>query len=239
MKNISALILIVAMAMISCTKESKEEPYNPDGSPITQAQALEIVKEDIDEYDMVYVTSAIARKNMVLDIPMDGSRVVKVPCDSWIVAIDSDPLANGGQKWLYIYVDAYTGNADKESWEWGMPWQEGIEFICVKNTFAGITKSEMKISCNSYSYSLMESGDSMSNNWAVIISGGANPILNHERYWNNCSAMYKCLRNVYNYRRDRIFVIMSDGKSESLDQRHLISGAYRSSRRNTLFPCRS
>ena len=228
MKNISALILIVAMAMISCTKESKEEPYNPDGSPITQAQALEIVKEEIDEYDMVYVTSAIARKNMVLDIPMDGSRVVKVPCDSWIVAIDSDPLANGGQKWLYIYVDAYTGNADKESWEWGMPWQEGIEFICVKNTFAGITKSEMKISCNSYSYSLMESGDSMSNNWAVIISGGANPILNHERYWNNCSAMYKCLRNVYNYRRDRIFVLMSDGVSSDPD-RHLNNGWYESS----------
>ncbi len=183
------------MAMISCTKESKEEPYNSDGSPITQAQALEIVKEEIDEYDMVYVTSAIARKNMVLDISMDGSRVVKVPCDSWIVAIDSDPLANGGQKWLYIYVDAYTGNADKESWEWGMPWQEEIEFICVKNTFAGITKSEMKISCNSYSYSLMESGDSMSNNWAVIISGGANPGLNYVRYRNNCSAMYKCPRN--------------------------------------------
>lgn len=228
MKRILPFVFAAIMMAISCTKENNDEPYNPDGSPITQAQALEIVKEEIDEYDMVYVTSAIARKNMVLDIPMDGSRVVKVPCDSWIVAIDSDPLANGGQKWLYIYVDAYTGNADKESWEWGMPWQEGIEFICVKNTFAGITKSEMKISCNSYSYSLMESGDSMSNNWAVIISGGANPILNHERYWNNCSAMYKCLRNVYNYRRDRIFVLMSDGVSSDPD-RHLNNGWYESS----------
>ena len=232
MKRILTFVLAVAMVAISCTKEKEnnEGPYNPDGSPITQAQALEIVKEDIDQYELVYVTTAIAKKNMILDIPMDGSRVVKVPCDSWIVAIDSDPWANGGQKWLYIYVDAYTGNADKESWEWGMPWQEGIEFICVKNTVLGSTETEMDIPFNSYSYGkkLMESGDNMSDNWAVIISGGANPILNYERYWNNCSAMYKCLRNVYNYRRDRIFVLMSDGVSSESD-RHLNIGWYESS----------
>ena len=232
MKRILTFVLAAAMVAVSCTKEKKnnDEPYNPDGSPITQAQALEIVKEDIDQYELVYVTTAIAKKNMILDIPMDGSRVVKVPCDSWIVAIDSDPWANGGQKWLYIYVDAYTGNADKESWEWGMPWQEGIEFICVKNTVLGSTETEMDIPFNSYSYGkkLMESGDNMSDNWAVIISGGANPILNYERYWNNCSAMYKCLRNVYNYRRDRIFVLMSDGVSSESD-RHLNIGWYESS----------
>ena len=152
MKKILTFVLAAIMMAISCTKENNEEPYNPDGSPITQAQALEIVKEDIDQYELVYVTTAIAKKNMILDIPMDGSRVVKVPCDSWIVAIDSDPWANGGQKWLYIYVDAYTGNADKESWEWGMPWQEGIEFICVKNTVLGSTETEMDIPFNSYSY---------------------------------------------------------------------------------------
>ena len=88
----------------------------------------------------------------------------------------------------------------------------------------------MDIPFNSYSYGkkLMESGDNMSDNWAVIISGGANPILNYERYWNNCSAMYKCLRNVYNYRRDRIFVLMSDGVSSESD-RHLNIGWYESS----------
>ena len=79
MKRILPFVFAAIMMAISCTKENNDEPYNPDGSPITQAQALEIVKEEIDEYDMVYVTSAIARKNMVLDIPMDGSRVVDLP----------------------------------------------------------------------------------------------------------------------------------------------------------------
>ena len=49
MKRILTFVLAATMMAISCTKENNDEPYNPDGSPITQAQALEIVKEEIDE----------------------------------------------------------------------------------------------------------------------------------------------------------------------------------------------
>ena len=56
MKRVSPLFFAFMMAIVSCTKESKDESYNPDGSLITQAQALEIVKEDIDQYDEVYVS---------------------------------------------------------------------------------------------------------------------------------------------------------------------------------------
>lgn len=67
MKRILPFVLAVAMVAISCTKESKEEPYNPDGSPITQAQALEIVKEDIDEYDLVFISKSIVDKGTKID----------------------------------------------------------------------------------------------------------------------------------------------------------------------------
>ncbi len=228
MKRVLTLILTIAMTVVSCTKEDKNEPYNPDGSPITQAQALEIVKEDIEQYDLVYVTESIVKKGTSFKPSLSVSREVKVQHDSWIVMIDSDPWANGGRKWIYIYVDAYTGNADDDSWEWGLPKDEDIDIECVKNDLSKYTVSEEQESC---SKSLMQTKavTSVSNNWAVIISGGANMKSNFERYWNDCSAVYKCLRNVYNYRRDRIFVIMSDGKSESLDQRHLIGGGYTSS----------
>ena len=33
----------------------------------------------------------------------------------------------------------------------------------------------------------------VSNNWAVIINGGWCKEMNHERYWNNCSEVYKRL----------------------------------------------
>ena len=230
MKRILSFVLAVAMMAISCTKEKENNggPYNPDGSPITQAQALEIVKEDIDEYDLVFISKSIVDKGTRIDT--FGEHNSSVPCESWVVIIDTDPWAGGGQKWLYIYVEAYTGNSDKDSWEWG--WPEGFEYVCVKNNLSELTKTLHLMSSDRPSLQglqLTKSTSQPSNNWAVIISGGRNLSYNYERYWNDCSAVYKCLRDVYNYRRDRIFVIMSDGKSESLDQHHLISGGYTSS----------
>jgi len=35
------------------------------------------------------------------------------------------------------------------------------------------------------------------NEYAVIISGGANPAYNYARYWNDCSAIYQALVNRY------------------------------------------
>ncbi len=229
MKRVLTLILTIAMTVVSCKKEdSNDEPYNPDGSPITQAQALEIVKEDIDQYDLVYASKSIVKKGTSFMPSLSISKKVKVQHDSWIVIIDSDPWANGGRKWIYIYVDAYTGNADDDSWEWGLPKNEDIDIECVKNDLSKYAVSDEQEFCLE---SLMQTKavTSVSNNWAVIINGGANMESNFERYWNDCSLIYKCLRNVYNYRRDRIIVIMSDGKSESLDRRHLISGGYSSS----------
>lgn len=229
MKRVLTLILTIAMAVVSCKKEdSNDEPYNPDGSPITQAQALEIVKEDIDEYDLVFISKSIVDKGTEIDTFFGHDSAV--PCESWVVIIDTNPWANGGRKYLYIYVDAYSGNSDKDSWEWG--WPEGFEYVCVKNNLSELAKTSDSMSSNKPSLQglpQIKSTSQPSNNWAVIISGGRNLSYNYERYWNDCSLIYKCLRNVYNYRRDRIFVIMSDGKSESLDQRRLISGGYTSS----------
>lgn len=194
MKNISALILIVAMAMISCNKESKDEPYNSDGSPITQAQALEIVKEEVDFYDVVYVSKSVVKKGT--KFRTFGDHYGQVPCDSWVVIINTEPAANSGPFWLYIYVDPYSGNADKDSWEWGLPDNVLMDFICVKYDLKKSVNTKASSLCSLNVNRETEATSSfMSNNWAVIISGGANPGLNYVRYRNNCSAMYKCLRN--------------------------------------------
>ncbi len=170
MKRILPFVLAIAMVAISCTKESKEEPYNPDGSPITQAQALEIVKEDIDEYDFVCVSKSIVKKGTKFRT-WDGHEGT-VLRKSWIVIINTEPLANSGRFWLYIYIDPYTGNADMDSWEWGEP----DSFEC------DLVKCEIGSSVNDESIALLSSvpvvhasvSDSSSDNWAVIISGGKN-----------------------------------------------------------------
>lgn len=224
MKRILPFVFAAIMMAISCTKENNDEPYNPDGSPITQAQALEIVKEYIDEYDFVCVSKSIVKKGTKFR-SWDGHEGT-VPRKSWVVIINTKPLANSGQCWLYIYIDSYTGNADMDSWEWGEP--DSFECDLVKCEMGSSSKEESMAFLPRVPIANASVSNSSSDNWAVIISGGARPEINWERYWNNCSAMYKCLRNVYNYRRDRIFVIMSDGVSSDPDRR-LNNGWYESS----------
>ena len=224
MKRILPFVFAAIMMAISCTKENNDEPYNPDGSPITQAQALEIVKEDIDEYDFVCVSKSIVKKGTKFR-SWDGHEGT-VPRKSWVVIINTKPLANSGQFWLYIYIDSYTGNADMDSWEWGEP--DSFECDLVKCEMGSSSKEESMAFLPRVPIANASVSNSSSDNWAVIISGGARPEINWERYWNNCSAMYKCLRNVYNYRRDRIFVLMSDGVSSDPDRR-LNNGWYESS----------
>lgn len=224
MKRILPFVFAAIMMAISCTKENNDEPYNHDGSPITQAQALEIVKEDIDEYDFVCVSKSIVKKGTKFR-SWDGHEGT-VPRKSWVVIINTKPLANSGQFWLYIYIDSYTGNADMDSWEWGEP--DSFECDLVKCEMGSSSKEESMAFLPRVPIANASVSNSSSDNWAVIISGGARPEINWERYWNNCSAMYKCLRNVYNYRRDRIFVLMSDGVSSDPDRR-LNNGWYESS----------
>ena len=222
MKRILPFVFAAIMMAISCTKENNDEPYNHDGSPITQA--LEIVKEDIDEYDFVCVSKSIVKKGTKFR-SWDGHEGT-VPRKSWVVIINTKPLANSGQFWLYIYIDSYTGNADMDSWEWGEP--DSFECDLVKCEMGSSSKEESMAFLPRVPIANASVSNSSSDNWAVIISGGARPEINWERYWNNCSAMYKCLRNVYNYRRDRIFVLMSDGVSSDPDRR-LNNGWYESS----------
>lgn len=178
MKRVLALILTVSMAIVSCKKEgSNDEPYNPDGSPITQAQALEIVKEDIDQYDLVYVSKTIVKKGTRFQTYYD--RYGTVPRESWVVFMNTNPNANSGPYWLYIYVDPYSGNADRDSWEWGYP--DTFEYDLIKYELPSLSKETISPSLH-----LLTRHASVtsypSNNWAVIISGEYRPDVNWERY---------------------------------------------------------
>lgn len=54
--------------------------------------------------------------------------------------------------------------------------------------------------------------------YALIISGGVDSTLNYVRYWNDCSAMYTILKDVYGYLDENIYVIMSDGRNPATDR---------------------
>lgn len=65
-----------------------------------------------------------------------------------------------------------------------------------------------------------------SKQYAIIISGGVNRSNNHPRYWNNCSYMYRVLRNHFNVPASNIFVAFSNGNTDEPD----MANDYRSSR---------
>ena len=52
---------------------------------------------------------------------------------------------------------------------------------------------------------------------AVIVSGGMNRLMNHERYWNDCAFLYRTLRQTYNVPKRNITVLMSDGSDPEKD----------------------
>jgi len=47
--------------------------------------------------------------------------------------------------------------------------------------------------------------------YAVLINGGRNKLTNHERYWNDCSFLYRTLSQTYRVPKRNIIVLMSDG----------------------------
>lgn len=52
---------------------------------------------------------------------------------------------------------------------------------------------------------------------AVIINGGMNKLMNHERYWNDCAFLYRTLREDLNLPKEDITLLMSDGGEEGRD----------------------
>lgn len=47
--------------------------------------------------------------------------------------------------------------------------------------------------------------------YALLVNGGRNRLTNHERYWNDCSFLYRTLRNKFHIPKRNITVLMSDG----------------------------
>ncbi len=113
---ISALVAL----LFSCKKE--DGFYNDDGSPITMEQALEIVRDKVDYYDWVEISTKVIKGGSIFTNNHNGENSsFRVPYDSWIVMINTEPLANSGRFWLFIYVNAYTGKYGQTSMQWHIP----------------------------------------------------------------------------------------------------------------------
>ena len=64
---------------------------------------------------------------------------------------------------------------------------------------------------------------------SVIVNGGRNKLTNHERYWNDCSFLYRTLRHTYHIPQRNITVLMSDGGDTADDMIRADGWGFRSS----------
>ena len=127
-KGVSILLIAAAVIMSSC---NKEDSYNADGSPITMEQALDIVKDEVEYYEWVEISTEVIKRGTTFTNALDITcGTYKVPYDSWVIMFNTAPLFEGGQYWLYIYVNAHTGATDKRSMLWGVP--DEFETVTVK-----------------------------------------------------------------------------------------------------------
>ncbi len=141
---------------------------------------------------------------------------------SWFFFVDLMPYQSWGHPCQYIFVDCKTGEI--KSIKSDFPPNLGdMDIIYVE-------KTPEKGKLFDFSKPLLKSTRvaSTNNDYAVIISGGMDKYNNYERYWNDCSAIYSALVDVYGYLDDHIYVLLADGTSSASDRR-IGSNSYDSS----------
>lgn len=135
MKTFLRILLCVlssSLVIVSCSK-SKNDYYNEDGSLVTQQQAIDLVQEIVDKYEVAAMSKDIVPANTVLvDKPgLGDTRVVTPNYGSWLCLINTNPLLNGGKIFLYIYVNAKTGKLKKEFYA-DMPYTDSVKWTTLK-----------------------------------------------------------------------------------------------------------
>lgn len=60
-------------------------------------------------------------------------------------------------------------------------------------------------------------GDDAQHTYAVLLSGGRSMLSNHERYWNDCSLMFRMLSERYHIPKRNIMALIADGTDPAPD----------------------
>lgn len=162
----------------------------------------QILSNDLGEVD-VFVQNTLRSKqdNIVI-----SDRFLSCPYqENWVFVVDDFVFANLAHPFRYIFINEANGEFTIINESLPPLDMSGFEKISDIN-FTGenqlVTDPEATIE-NS-----REPNDHL---FAVIISGGYNPAYNYIRYWNDMSAIFCTLTQVYGYKPENVYVHSSDG----------------------------
>ena len=219
MKCFSGSLLTILMFLVSCEKIS---PYHEDGSEITSAEAVEIVRPIIKKYaeeDRFWSISKnpIPAKTTLkygpfgnYDPASDKCGTFKSPnFKAWLILIRPDGRINGSSnEALCIFINVLTGEYVEiriggvvSGIEWDQSFYERAEESPGSNDSVSSVGPK-----RSHRLSTSTSGL-----YAVIISGGIDKENNYSRYWNDCQYVYQRLTQTLGYDESHIYCLVADG----------------------------
>lgn len=185
-------------------------------SQVSQDSAQTIMKSHIANYDDCDIYMANNALGIGDTIQLLGSRIIMPPQDScWMFFVDEMPLANWGHPCKYVFVNISSGKCDIIE-------SKSPPFNLSINAIKRVQRS-LYSNQDIFRIEKQRTQNTLEHNYAVIISGGARPRINYERYWYDCAAIYSLLVNKYGYDRDKIYVIMSDGTDPGNDRRLIVN----------------
>lgn len=91
---------------------------------------------------------------------------------------------------------------------------QNVKSLKVKNRILPVNNLKPKVLLNQQTNDI---NPMASRTYALILSGGSDPVKNKERYWNDCSFIYQTLRNKYGVPKENIYPLLSDGNDPGAD----------------------
>lgn len=152
-------------------------------------------------------------------VPIEFRNILMSNQQKIVVFVDEEPSKGWEHDCSYYYAPSYTTGAS-------LPYYK---------VSAKMPRDDYNLTDFSMSWSWDESPanvplttnpgeltNAASHTYAVILSGGANKLANHSRYWNDCSFIYQTLVRRFAVPKSHIIVLMSDGQNPAEDM--IISG---------------
>ena len=197
--------LLVLLSIILCLSASPNTFAAPPAPApgITLEEALSIAQKEFEGQDVDYY---------LVDDNND---------DIWTIFVDAQPLANWGHDCYLLTVSkkilaSIDTNKPLSKRKMMMPPGDNLLPLSIKDRYEGISNLAPIINIRDLSH---EQKELSKRTYAIILSGGGDKDSNHERYWNDCSFIYKTLTKGYGIPKSNIYPIMSDGDNLGIDMR--------------------
>lgn len=184
---------------------------------ITPQKAVQFARSMVGNDSCDYYLSLLSS----MTYPEEPSRNMG---ETWLVFVDEEPNSGWEHPCKYVYIKRYQV-LQRDSLYFV------VDSMCPPNNTKLVPmykpnrygeKAKMKPSVHK---NLSNDPNPVAENtYAVILNGGMCKTSNNERYWNDCSFIYKTLRNTYGIPKPNIKVIMSDGTDEGIDMNSIVGG---------------